>query len=69
MKSKKYPKYTTRGILGGSKVDFEQLNKFLDEKRISLHPLVDRTFDFDDSIQAFEYLEKGQHVGKVVIRI
>ncbi|KAH7123946.1 hypothetical protein B0J11DRAFT_326223 [Dendryphion nanum] len=58
-----------QGILSGSRKDFEDLNRFLDEKLVSLEPLIDRVFAFEDSVAAFEYLETGQHVGKVVIKI
>jgi threonine dehydrogenase-like Zn-dependent dehydrogenase len=58
-----------RGISVGSRVDFENLNAFLEKKRIDLKPLIDRTFAFDDSEEAFHYLYSGAHVGKVVIKI
>ncbi len=58
-----------RGIGVGSKRDFEALNKFLAEKKISLSPLVDRVFSFDESKEAFDYLYSGKHVGKVVIKL
>ena len=53
----------------GSKLDFEALNRFLEEKKVRLEGLIDRTFDFEEAAEAFEYLEKGEHIGKVVIRI
>ncbi|KAK3358845.1 alcohol dehydrogenase [Lasiosphaeria hispida] len=59
-----------QGITCGSRVDYEALNQFFEEKKVSLKPLVDnRIFDFDDSQAAFDYLWSGKHVGKVVIRI
>ena len=53
----------------GSKLDFEALNRFLEEKKVRLEGLIDRTFDFEEAAEAFEYLEKGEHIGKVVIRV
>jgi len=54
----------------GSRDDFEALNRFLEEKNVSLAPLVDsRIFDFADSQAAFDHLWSGKHVGKVVIRL
>lgn len=54
----------------GSKLDFEELNRFLEEKKVEdLCILIDRTFTFDEAKAAFEYLELGKHVGKVVITL
>ena len=53
----------------GSKEDFVDLNRFLEEKMVSLAPLVDRVFSFDESPAAFDYLYSGSHVGKVVIKV
>jgi len=59
-----------RGVAVGSRDDFEALNRFLEEKNVSLAPLVDsRIFDFADSQAAFDHLWSGKHVGKVVIRL
>jgi NADPH:quinone reductase-like Zn-dependent oxidoreductase len=59
-----------RGVLVGSRDDFEAMNKLFEEKRVSLLPLVDdKVFDFDESQAAFDYLWSGKHVGKVVIRV
>lgn len=41
--------------------------KFYDEKKIK--PAVDKVFGFEESKQALEYLFKGGHVGKVVIKV
>ncbi|KAK3377646.1 alcohol dehydrogenase [Podospora didyma] len=57
------------GIACGTKIDFENVNKFIEEKKIRLEPLIDRVFAFDDSKAAFEYLYSGKHVGKVVIKL
>jgi len=46
------------------------LNRFLEEKKVNLAPLVDdHIFKFEDSQAAFDYLWSGKHVGKVVIRV
>ncbi|KAK4235179.1 hypothetical protein C8A03DRAFT_18046 [Achaetomium macrosporum] len=60
---------TLKGILGGSKQDYVNLNRFLEEKKVSLAPLVDRVFAFDEAPAAFDYLYSGSHVGKVVIKV
>ncbi|KAF5532669.1 alcohol dehydrogenase [Fusarium mexicanum] len=58
-----------KGIATGSKEDYLSLNKFLQENKVSLDPLVDRVFSFEDSPAAFDYLYSGKHVGKVIIKI
>lgn len=45
------------------------LNQFLEKREVSLVPLVDRVFPFNESPAAFDYLYSGKHVGEVVIKI
>jgi len=61
--------WTIRGIAVGSKLEFEALNQFLEEKEVKLDTIIDRTFAFDDSPAAFDYLYSGKHTGKVVITL
>lgn len=58
-----------RGIYAGSRRDLEEVSAFIDEKKISLSPLVDRVFSFDEAKEATAYLEGGSHVGKVVLKM
>ncbi|GKT51469.1 zinc-type alcohol dehydrogenase-like protein [Colletotrichum spaethianum] len=58
-----------RGVAVGSKLDYERMNDFLQEKNVNLGPIIDRVFPFQDSKAAFEYLYSGKHVGKVVIKL
>ncbi|KAK1783328.1 putative alcohol dehydrogenase [Copromyces sp. CBS 386.78] len=58
-----------KGISVGSKEDYVDLIRFLAEKKVSLAPLVDRVFTFDESPAAFDYLYSGSHVGKVIIKV
>ncbi|SCO92394.1 related to zinc-binding oxidoreductase [Fusarium oxysporum] len=58
-----------KGIATGSKLDYQRMNDFLEEKRISLGPIIDSVFPFQESKAAFEYLYSGKHVGKVVIKM
>ena len=44
---------------------YEALNAFLLDHAIK--PVIDRRFRFDESVEAFKYLESGKHFGKVVI--
>lgn len=55
------------GIMVGSREMFETMNR-----AISLHglrPVIDREFPLQDSRAAYEYMEGGQHFGKVVISL
>ena len=58
---------TIRGMEVGSKSDFEAMNREIEIHQI--HPVVGQIFSFDQTQAAFEYLEKGQHFGKVVITL
>jgi threonine dehydrogenase-like Zn-dependent dehydrogenase len=63
------PDLMFRGILGGSRTDFENLNTFLEEKKVKLDPLIDRVFSFEEAPEAYRYLASGKHVGKIVIKV
>lgn len=54
------------GIYVGNRTMFEQLAHCVEVSRIK--PVVDRVFSFDKARDAYVYLEKGQHFGKVVIQ-
>jgi threonine dehydrogenase-like Zn-dependent dehydrogenase len=53
--------------LASTRLDFQDLIKFLEDKSVKLDGIVDRTFEFNDARAAFEYAKAGKHVGKVVI--
>lgn len=56
-----------RGIFVGSREMFRNLNAVYEA--FELHPLIDKVFDFKDTVKAYEYQWSGAHVGKVVIKI
>jgi NADPH:quinone reductase-like Zn-dependent oxidoreductase len=56
-----------RGVLVGSREMFEAMLRAIEWHRI--RPVIDRTFDFEHATDALKYLDKGVHVGKVVIRV
>lgn len=58
---------TLRGIFVGGREHFDGLIKAADVNRLA--PVIDRTFDFDEAPEAYEYLKSAQHFGKVLIRI
>jgi len=43
------------------------MNVFI--SKYDIHPLIDRVFEFDDAPAAYEYMESGDFMGKIVIRI
>jgi NADPH:quinone reductase-like Zn-dependent oxidoreductase len=45
------------------------MNHYLEEKKVDLGPALDRTFAFEESKEAFEYLASGKHTGKIVIKV
>jgi len=53
------------GIYVGSRADFEALNAFITTHQIK--PIIDRSFSFEESRAAFEYMATGAHFGKVTI--
>lgn len=54
------------GFQVGSRVDFEAMNRFLSGHEI--HPIVDRVFEFEDAVEAFDFFMNGDFMGKVVVR-
>lgn len=55
------------GIYVGSRADFEAMNAFITEHR--LRPVVDRVFEFEDAPEAFDFMENGDYMGKIVVRL
>jgi NADPH:quinone reductase-like Zn-dependent oxidoreductase len=51
----------------GSRADFEQMNRFIEGHQI--RPIIDRVFEFEDAAEAFDFIENGDFMGKVVIRL
>lgn len=56
-----------RGVMVGSREHFEQMNAAITAHE--LKPVVDRVFDFDEAPEAFAYLARGAHFGKVCLRL
>lgn len=56
-----------RGILVGSKAQFQDMNKAIDANNIK--PVVDKTFTFEQAKEAYQYMWDQKHVGKVVIHL
>ena len=58
---------TLKGLLNGPKDRFEEMLRFYEEKEI--RPVIDKTFIFEESKEALEYLFSGGHFGKVIIKL
>ncbi len=58
---------TASGIYVGSREDFETMNAFISEHQI--RPLIDRVFEFEQAAEAFEFMNSGNFMGKIVIRL
>ncbi len=56
---------TIRGMEVGSTENFRAMNDAIATHDI--HPVIDTQFPFEDARKALEYLEQGQHFGKVAI--
>jgi NADPH:quinone reductase-like Zn-dependent oxidoreductase len=54
-----------QGILVGSRDAFEAMSRAIEANEI--RPVVDRVFRFADTIDAFEYMKSGAHLGKVCV--
>jgi NADPH:quinone reductase-like Zn-dependent oxidoreductase len=58
---------TASGVYVGSREDFDAMNAFISEHEI--RPLIDRVFEFEEAPSAYEYMESGDFMGKIVIRL
>jgi NADPH:quinone reductase-like Zn-dependent oxidoreductase len=56
-----------RGILVGSRVQFDNMNRAIEAKNIK--PVVDRTFEMKELKEAYQYMWDQKHLGKVVINV
>ena len=55
------------GIYVGSRADFEAMNRFIAEHKI--RPLIDKVFPFEEAPQAFDLMDNGSYLGKIVIKL
>jgi len=57
-----------RGIVLGSKRQFEDMVKFIEEKDV--RPVVDeKVFGIDEVREAYQWVDEQKHFSKVVIKI
>ena len=55
------------GIYVGSRADFDAMNRFIATHKI--RPLVDRAFSFEEAPKAYDFMDNGSYMGKIVIRM
>jgi D-arabinose 1-dehydrogenase-like Zn-dependent alcohol dehydrogenase len=55
------------GIYVGSRADFEALNRFLGQHKI--RPEIDRVFSFEEAAKAYDFMDNGSYMGKIVIKL
>lgn len=58
---------TVSGIYVGSRANFEAMIAFIERHRI--HPVIDRVYELDDASAAYDRIDAGRHLGKVVIKL
>ncbi|MFL2770217.1 MAG: NAD(P)-dependent alcohol dehydrogenase [Rhodospirillaceae bacterium] len=58
---------TIRGIIVGSRRMFVDCLKAMEINNI--RPIIDRVFDWDDIYECIDYMQSGEKLGKIVIRI
>ncbi|KAJ5272408.1 hypothetical protein N7478_007533 [Penicillium angulare] len=57
-----------RGILGGTRTQFREMIRFIDERKIV--PVIDDVvFELSEAKEAYAFLEEKKHFSKIVIRI
>ncbi|KAF2016914.1 GroES-like protein [Aaosphaeria arxii CBS 175.79] len=59
-----------KGIAVGSRLEFEDMNRYLEENEVHLSPLlVDQPFTFAKAQDAYDRLESGKFHGKIIIKL
>ncbi|MBL0184600.1 MAG: NAD(P)-dependent alcohol dehydrogenase [Candidatus Obscuribacter sp.] len=56
-----------QGVFVGSRTRFEDMNRALELHQV--RPVIDKTFKFDQIVEALAYMESGKHFGKIVLTV
>lgn len=71
LRSEMGTKYTDRNIVKGccayNRDTSAEFIKFVEANKIK--PVIAQTFDFDQTVEAFEILQKQNAVGKLIVKI
>jgi NADPH:quinone reductase-like Zn-dependent oxidoreductase len=55
-----------QGVYVGSRAMFQRMSRAIEQHRIK--PVIDKTFEWTEVKQALQYMETGQHFGKICLR-
>jgi len=58
---------TLQGVLVGSRAQQQRMIAFINQ--IKIFPVIDRVFNLEDIVSAFQYQETNKHFGKICIKI
>ena len=58
---------TLQGVLVGSRTHQERMIAYINQ--VKLFPIIDRVFELEDIVSAFQYQETNQHFGKICLKI
>ena len=58
---------TLQGVLVGSKTHQERMITYINQ--VKFFPIIDRVFELEDIVSAFQYQETNQHFGKICLKI
>ncbi|MCZ2258016.1 zinc-binding dehydrogenase [Sporosarcina sp. G11-34] len=62
--------YNQHQLIGSTMGSREELREMIAHiEKYETNPIVDKTFNLDDAVEAFEYVETSQQFGKVALRI
>jgi NADPH:quinone reductase-like Zn-dependent oxidoreductase len=56
-----------QGVLVGSRTQQERMITYINKTK--LFPIIDRVFELEDIVSAFQYQETNQHFGKICLKI
>jgi hypothetical protein len=56
-----------QGTVGGSVEMFERMNGTIES--LDIRPVIDRGFELHDIVPGLEYLESGQYIDKIIVRV
>jgi NADPH:quinone reductase-like Zn-dependent oxidoreductase len=58
---------TLQGVLVGSRTHQETMITYINQTKF--FPIIDRVFELEDIVSAFQYQETNQHFGKICLKI
>jgi D-arabinose 1-dehydrogenase-like Zn-dependent alcohol dehydrogenase len=55
------------GSTMGSDIDFAKMVQFCEQHQ--LQPIIDKIFDFENSVAAFDRMKEGAQFGKIIVNV